>query len=268
MTQDAQAPAWLAVLNRVVARLGQWPALAVWTLGVTLASVAVSQALISVLGHGDRVLAAICATACTVGLGGPLGYAFLRLLSYQEASHCGYTRHATLDPLTGLFNRRHFMNLVGREWSLAQRHDTDCALVLIDVDRLKRVNDCFGHGCGDLLLQRIAEVGNETLRQADVLARFAGEQFILFLPHTDPLGALDVAERIRERVVALDYGWNGHTVPVSVSLGVAALRRGHIGLEQLIQEAEAALAMAKAAGRNCVRAGDGPLAGQSSALKS
>ena len=268
MALDSDAPAWLAGLTRMVDRLGRWPSLAVLTAGAMLISVAMSQSVISLLGHGDRLLALLCAGACTLVMGGVFGYLFLNLLSHRDAAHRMLTRHATLDPLTGLFNRRHFMNLVEREWALARRYETDCALVLIDVDRFKRVNDCFGHDCGDMLLQRIAAASIETLRQPDVLARFSGEEFILFLPHTDPLGALDVAERIRESVLTLDYSWNGQPVSVSVTLGVAALSRDHAGLAHLIQDAEAALAAAKLAGRNCVRAADGLLAGRASVLKS
>ncbi len=268
MHQDSRLPAWVLGLNGVVERVGMWPALALVTGCAMVGSLALSQLLVTLLGHGDRLLVGLCATASALGLGGGLGYVALRLLAQLNSSNLSITRHVTLDQLTGLFNRRHFLSLVEREWALARRYDTDCALVLMDVDRFKRVNDCFGHGCGDMLLQRIAEASSETLRQADVLARFAGKEFILFLPHTDPLGALDVAERIRERVLALDYGWNGHNVPVSVSLGVAALSRDHLCLAHFIQEAEAALAVAKSAGRNCVRAGDGLLAGRSSELKS
>jgi diguanylate cyclase (GGDEF)-like protein len=262
MQQDSDAPAWLPGLSGTVERLGWRRALALLTAALLLLALIGSQLLISLLGDGDRLLAGVGASVCAVGFGVPLGYCSLRLVDQLNGNQQALTRHATLDPLTGVFNRRHFLNLVEREWSLAHRYDTDCALVLIDVDRFKRVNDCFGHRCGDTLLQSIAEVGGETLRQADVLARFGGEEFILFLPHTDPLGALDVAERIRERVVGLNYCWNGHSVPVSVSLGVAALSREHLSLEHLIQDAEAALVVAKAAGRNCVRAGEGLLAGR------
>lgn len=268
MHQDSESPAWLSVLSRAVERLGWRQSLALVTVCGLLLSLATSQLVISLLGRGDRLVAGICASACALGIGGTLGYVFLRLLAQLNTSNRAMTRHATLDPLTGIFNRRHFINLVEREWSLARRYGTDCALVLIDVDHFKRVNDTFGHRCGDMLLQRIAEASSETLRQADVLARFAGEEFILFLPHTDPLGVLDVAERVRERVVAMDYCWNGHSVPVSVSLGVAALSREHESLDHLIQDAEAALGFAKAAGRNCVRAGDGLLEGRSSVLRS
>jgi diguanylate cyclase (GGDEF)-like protein len=268
MAQVSDTPAWLAGLKRMVAKLGRWPSLAVLTVSAMLIAVAMSQIIISVLGHGDRLVAGVCASACALALGGVFGYMFLSLLSHQDAAHRMLARHATLDLLTGLFNRRHFMNLVEREWSLARRYATDCALVLIDVDRFKRVNDCFGHECGDVLLQRIAAASSETLRQPDVLARFSGEEFILFLPHTDPLGALDVAERIRERVLALDHSWNGQPVSVSVTLGVAALNRDHTGLAHLIQDAEAALAVAKLAGRNCVRAAEGSLGGRARVLKS
>lgn len=268
MAQISDTPAWLAGLKRMVAKLGRWPSLAVLTIGAMLLAVALSQIVISLMGHGDRVVAGVCASVCTLALGGVFGYMFLSLLSHQDAAHQMLARHATLDLLTGLFNRRHFMNLVEREWAVARRYGTDCAVVLIDVDRFKRVNDCFGHECGDVLLQRIAAASSETLRQPDVLARFSGEEFILFLPHTDPLGAIDVAERIRERVLTLDHKWNGHAVPVSVTLGVAAVSRDHTGLAHLIQDAEAALAAAKVAGRNCVRAAEGSLGGRASVLKS
>src|SRR6218665_711167 len=221
MYQDIDQPEWLPWLNRWIQRLGRQQSLFWLCLAGCLLSIALSQLVISLLGRGDRMFAAICAAFCALSMSLVFGQLLLRLVEHLDESQRRLTRHATLDGLTGIFNRRHFLNLVEREWSLARRYDTACALVLIDVDHFKRVNDCFGHRCGDTLLQRIAEASTETLRQADVLARFGGEEFILFLPHTDPLGALDVAERIRERVLALDFSWNNHSVPVSVSLGVA-----------------------------------------------
>ena len=255
-------------MTQAVRHLGHRGSLAVVCVAMLLLSVSLSQLAISLLGHGDRLIAAICSSACALTITAVVGSMFLRLIGHLDHSQRQMTRHATLDPLTGIFNRRHFLNLVEREWSLARRYDTDCALVLIDVDHFKKVNDGFGHACGDTLLRQIAEAATETLRQADVLARFGGEEFILFLPHTDPLGALDVAERIRERVAALDFSWNGHSVPVSISLGVAALHPEHLSLDQLIHDADEALYVAKVAGRNCVRAGAGLLPGHSSVLRS
>lgn len=268
MHQDIDTPGWLPLLNLWIQRLGRRLALLCLCLAGWLLSVLLSQLAISLIGHGDRLVAAICASFCALSLSLFFGHLLLRLVEHLDSSQRRLTRHATLDPLTGIFNRRHFLNLVEREWSLARRYDTDCALVLIDVDHFRRVNDCFGQRCGDTLLRQIAEAASETLRQADVLARFGGEEFILFLPHTDPLGALDVAERIRERVQALNFSWNNHSVPVSVSLGVAALHGEHVTLDQLINDADDALHAAKSAGRNCVRAGAGLLPGRPSMLRS
>jgi diguanylate cyclase (GGDEF)-like protein len=269
MHPDTDQPPWLPALNRGIQRLGRPLALlALGGAGAVLAAL-LAQALIGVdEPAGERLRATSGAALCGFGVAAIFGHLLLRVTAYLDRSQQRLSRHGTLDPLTGIFNRRHFLNLVEREWSLARRYETPCALVLMDVDHLRKVNEGFGASCGDVLLRRIAEAAGETLRQADVLARFGGEEFVLFLPHTDPLGALDVAERIRERVAVLNFCWNGHSVPISLSLGVAALRGDHIRLDQLIHEADEALLAAKSAGRNCVRAGAGLLPGKPSMLKS
>jgi diguanylate cyclase len=257
------SPAWLLLLNRGVRRLGLWRTLALLVGLVLLLSLAISQLAISLLGEGNRMIAALSASVCALLITVGLGYPFLSVLRHLDRAHKRMTRHATLDALTGTFNRRHFLELVEREWSRAKRYEMPCALLLIDIDHFKQVNDRHGHLCGDHVLRQIAEVAFETLRQPDVLARFGGEEFIVFLPHTDPLGALDAAERIRERIEGLDFSWNGVAVPVRASLGVAALSKQHITLDHLISEADDALYVAKSAGRNCVRAGAGLLPGRS-----
>jgi len=143
--------------------------------------------------------------------------------------------------------------VVQREWDRARRYSTPAALLLIDADHFKRVNDTHGHLCGDELLRCIAQTVADQLRQADVLARFGGEELIVFLPHTDPLGALDVAERIRERVQGLVVPWQSVSVSTTVSIGVAPLRNELPSLDWMIHEADTALYSAKSAGRNCVR---------------
>ncbi|MCV2348247.1 GGDEF domain-containing protein [Paucibacter sp. Y2R2-4] len=253
-------------IRQAQARFGTAPVLLVFTVLATLLALAASQVLVSVLALGDRLTAAWAAGVCASVLAFGLGHLILGQLAFQRQTDLDFSRHASLDALTGVFNRRHFLNQVEREWSLARRYNTDCALLVIDIDHFKRVNDGFGHRCGDLLLRQIADACSETLRQADVLARFGGEEFILFLPHTDPLGALDVAERVRERIERLNFAWNGHSIPVSASVGVAALQPKHQALEHLVHEAEDALDLAKTEGRNCVRAGAGLLSGKASSL--
>ncbi|MCV2355850.1 GGDEF domain-containing protein [Paucibacter sp. B2R-40] len=267
MFKELEPPAWLPELSLSIQRLGPRYALLLLATAAILLSVALSQLLISLLGYGDRLAAAICAAACALVLTSLLGTVLLRVLAQLEQSTLQLKRYSSTDMLTGTVNRRAFLNLIEREWALARRYETTCAMVMIDLDHFKRINENFGHRCGDMLLRQIAEASSETLRQGDVLARFGGEEFGLFLPHTDPLGALDVAERIRERVEQLDFCWNGHCIPVSVSLGVAALQADHICLDQFVNAAEDALQQAKEDGRNCVRVGDGLMPGRAAEFR-
>jgi len=193
-------------------------------------------------------------------LSATLGRWLLRLGRAEGSPH--FAVDGARDPLTGLLGRKHFIQAMKREWSRARRHQMACAAVLIDLDHFKRINDCYGRRCGDAVLRRVAKLCGEGLRQSDVLARFGGEEFILFLPHTDPLGAVDVAERLRSRVAALDFNWRDHDVSLTVSVGVAAMRLDHRELDQLLHEADEALFTAKSAGRNCVRAHVGVLPGR------
>jgi diguanylate cyclase len=157
------------------------------------------------------------------------------------------------DELTGVNNRRQFMRLAEREWARCRRYGDDGALLLIDLDHLGRVNENLGQRCGDAVLLEVTRRVSATLRQSDVLARFGGAELAVFLPHTDPLGALDAAERIRQQVAATPFRWDKAHVVATVSVGVAHVHAGQLALDGLIQEAEAALRTAKDAGRNCVR---------------
>lgn len=246
-------PGWFRWLSRLVMRLGLARAAAAMTAVVTVLAVGISQAVISIAGHGDRVIALVSATLCSVLLTPIVGTLVLRLVFELERAHRQLTVLATQDDLTGVHNRRHFMAVVQREWDRARRYNTAAALLLIDADHFKRVNDQHGHLCGDELLRAIAKTVGTSLRQADVLARFGGEELIVFLPHTDPLGALDVAERIRERVQALSVDWDSGKVSTTVSIGVAPMRAELPTLDWMIHEADTALYAAKSDGRNCVR---------------
>ena len=249
---DAE-PGWFRWLSRLVLRLGLTRSTVVLTAVVTALALLISQTLISLLGRGDRLIATASATLCSVLLTPLIGSFVLRLVFELDRTRQQLTVLATHDDLTGVHNRRHFMDVVQREWDRARRYGTPAALLLIDADHFKRVNDSHGHLCGDELLRCIAHTVEEQLRQADVLARFGGEELIVFLPHTDPLGALDVAERIRERVQSLRVAWQATTVGTTVSVGVAPLRAELPSLDWMIHEADTALYAAKSDGRNCVR---------------
>ena len=249
---DSQ-PGWLRWLNRLVVRQGIVRSVMLLTIVVSVLALAISQTAITVLGHGDRLIAAASATLCSLVVTAVIGTAVLRLIVALEQARQRLGVLAIQDDLTGVCNRRHFMLVVEREWDRARRYNTTAALLLIDADHFKRINDLHGHLCGDELLRHIARAARDSLRQADVLARFGGEEFIVFLPHTDPLGALDVAERIRDQVQQLSVLWKGSAVSTTVSIGVAPLRPELPSLDWTIHEADTALYAAKAEGRNCVR---------------
>jgi len=249
---DSQ-PNWFRGLSRLVLRLGLVRSTALMTLVVCVLAVLIVQIVITVLGRGDRLIAAASASLCSLLLTPVVGAFVLRLVFELEQTRQQLKVQATHDDLTGIYNRRHFMAVVQREWERARRYKTDAAMLLLDADHFKRVNDTHGHLCGDELLRAIAHAAAGSLRQADVLARFGGEELIVFLPHTDSLGALDVAERIREQVQALSVPWRGVQVGTTVSIGMAPLRAELPTLDWMIHEADTALYAAKAAGRNCVR---------------
>ena len=246
-------PATSRGLSPFVLRLGPWRATALLTALVAVLAVLIAELVISVLGRGDRWVAATSASLCSLVLTPLIGGFIVKLVFELEGARRQLTVLATHDDLTGVHNRRHFMTVVQREWLRARRYNLAAAVLLIDADHFKRINDTHGHLCGDELLRQIAHATGESLRQADVLARFGGEELIVYLPHTDSLGALDVAERIRARVQALNVAWQGALVGTTVSIGVAPLRAELPSLDWMIHEADTALYAAKADGRNCVR---------------
>ncbi len=240
-------------LRRSLLQLGLWPSVAVLTLAVAISAAALAQVVASLLGAGQHFAAPIVAAIVSLLLAPLFGLPLVRLVFDLESQRRGVAESGTLDSLTGLTNRSHFMHLAEREWARARRYGTDAALLVIDGDHFGRINDRHGRECGDELLRGMARTAAASLRQPDVLARFAGAELIVFLPQTDPLGALDVAERIRCQVQALRVSWQGRQVGTTVSIGVAPLREELPSLEWMIHEGATALLAAKADGRNCVR---------------
>lgn len=251
---DLSDPTWLRRFAPHFVRLGRPRAVALLTLLVWVAAVGLAQLVVGLTGQGSRLVTTAAVSVCALTLTPLLGWTILGLVFRLEAARAELAVLAAQDGLTGAYNRRHFILLAELEWARSRRYDTEGALLLIDVDHFKRVNDAHGHLCGDKLLREITAATAASLRQPDVLARFGGEELIVLLPHTDPLGALDVAERIRERVNALRVEWQGFAVGTTVSIGVSVLSPAHGSLEAVIQEADSALYAAKDAGRNCVRA--------------
>jgi diguanylate cyclase (GGDEF)-like protein/PAS domain S-box-containing protein len=157
---------------------------------------------------------------------------------------------ATTDALTGLLNRRRFIELSEVELARAARYGHPITVVMLDLDHFKVINDTFGHGFGDTVLHKLSSVLRNHLRRSDVVGRMGGEEFAVLLPQTETTPAVATLERVRGAVetMALD-GEARSDRRVTVSIGLVGLRAGET-LDEVLRRADAALYKAKAAGRN------------------
>lgn len=155
------------------------------------------------------------------------------------------------DGLTGLFNHRHFWNILNTELTRANLYKGNLALVLIDLDDFKRVNDQFGHAVGDLLLRDVAGTFKKTIRETDIVARYGGEEFAILLPDTDLKGVRMVAEKLRESVEAMRFKVpeTDITISVTISIGVSVF---HGNRREFFNDADRALYLSKSEGKNRV----------------
>lgn len=163
------------------------------------------------------------------------------------------SRRASTDPLTGLWNRRHFDEQLRRVVAETDRFGGDCSLILVDVDHFKAVNDKFGHDTGDTVLKHIAQVLCEAIRTVDLCARYGGEELAILLPQTSEQGASELAERLRSMLESRPTSAATEPIPVTASFGVATYPRPVPYGDWLVLAADKALYEAKAAGRNCVK---------------
>lgn len=170
---------------------------------------------------------------------------------------------AATDPLTGLYNRRHFGRVIEQLFAEAQRYDTDISCVMIDLDGYKQLNDAHGHQVGDQLLVVAARAISTNLRRMDVAARYGGDEFVLLLPRAAGHEAAAVVARIRDdfRAASASLLRRAPDAGVTMSIGVASLRTDRVlNTEQLIARADAGLYRAKATGRNRIVVSEPPIA--------
>ncbi|MDD2701800.1 MAG: diguanylate cyclase [Sideroxydans sp.] len=162
-------------------------------------------------------------------------------------------RRAQTDVLTGLYNRRHFYELADQELARARRYGKPLAMLMLDLDHFKKVNDTYGHHAGDAVLRKLSEVCIATLREIDVIGRYGGEEFVVLLPETDARRALEAAERLRHALSEADVALaGGEMLRFTVSIGVANLVATDPDLDSLLKRADKGLYEAKKLGRNRV----------------
>jgi two-component system, cell cycle response regulator len=158
---------------------------------------------------------------------------------------------AATDPLTGLYNRRHFSRVIDQLFAEAHRYDKDLACVMIDLDGYKQLNDSYGHQIGDQLLVAAGKVISANMRRMDVAARYGGDEFVLLLPHAAPSDAAAVVQRIRDEFKHASAAVLNRSSGVSMSVGIASLiGSGAASADQLVALADSALYCAKDQGRD------------------
>ena len=158
---------------------------------------------------------------------------------------------AITDELTGIFNRRHIMDVLKYQKSMADRGDYIFVVCYADLDHFKQVNDRFGHSTGDIVLQKFAVLTKDVIREVDYIARFGGEEFLLILVKTSLPEAVVVSDRIRKSIRKFSFGDLSPDLHMTVSIGVAEYQSGE-RIEDLLDRADAALYRAKESGRNRV----------------
>lgn len=183
----------------------------------------------------------------------PIGF----ISAIQDITQLKNLQHALqiqahIDYLTGIPNRRHFIELAEHEVVRALRYGNDLAVFMIDIDYFKKINDDYGHKVGDLVLKKTVQVMRDTLREVDIFGRMGGEEFAILLPQTDRYKAMEIAERLLIRVAGNHVILaDDKSVKITLSIGVAVLTQQN-DIDALLQQADLGLYQAKNSGRNTV----------------
>jgi diguanylate cyclase (GGDEF)-like protein len=174
------------------------------------------------------------------------------MTAYENARLFSQVRQmATVDGLTGLYNRNHFFVEADRHLRIARRHRQQIAAVMVDIDQFKRINDTYGHPVGDEVIRLVAGRLRDAVRDSDVLGRYGGEEFALVTPHAGT-SAAELAERLRQAVSSDPVPTAAGPLPVTISVGLAHPSGGEQDLRQLLSRADEALYQAKQTGRDRV----------------
>ena len=180
----------------------------------------------------------------------PAGLALAREVARQQAE--AYARAASIDPLSGVFNRRYFHRRRQEELERALRQNSSVALLLLDIDDFKQINDRFGHPAGDDAIRAVADILKTSVRLFDICSRYGGEEFAILMPGAQAADAARIAERIRQQIENYRFVTPAMSdLRVTVSIGLTASREGSD--RQLIEAADSALYQAKRDGKNRVR---------------
>ncbi|MCM8777837.1 MAG: GGDEF domain-containing protein [Candidatus Omnitrophica bacterium] len=159
---------------------------------------------------------------------------------------------AATDEITGLWNRRHFIDQGNHEFERALRYNTPFSLILLDIDWFKKINDSYGHLAGDMVLKKISKIVTNNLRELDVCSRIGGDEFGIILTNTDISGALALAERLRTFIEKKTFVYEANKFNTTISIGITEYKKTFTSFEEMFKIADIALYEAKEKGRNMI----------------
>ncbi|HSW60196.1 MAG TPA: sensor domain-containing diguanylate cyclase, partial [bacterium] len=159
---------------------------------------------------------------------------------------------ASTDELTGLWNRRYFFEIGHNECKRTRRYKAKFAMLMIDIDNFKNINDTYGHAAGDIVLKSVTRTFRKGLRDVDIAARIGGEEFAVLMPNTDIDGAKIVAERLRGSVESSSVEYEGKVLKITISIGISDCSNVN-SIDEMMKNADDALYVAKNEGRNCFK---------------
>ncbi|MBF0541721.1 MAG: GGDEF domain-containing protein [Nitrospirae bacterium] len=158
---------------------------------------------------------------------------------------------ATIDPLTGVYNRRALFKYIEHDLANAVRHESTMSIIMFDIDHFKKVNDTYGHHAGDVVLKKLSDVVKHSFRKSDYIARYGGEEFVIVLPDTKISSAIEMAEKLRVRIEELQIDTCNEIISVTSSFGIASSKEDS-DVSKMMKEADKMLYFAKENGRNQV----------------
>lgn len=240
--------------RNVILRMGRKPIVAAITSGSILMSMTLTVIIsVAVNNTANLMFDLVIAFIVPLVVAPLASYYAVGLLFEVEQARALLQMAAIRDNLTGLFNRGYFLARLREEIQHCRDERQALALIMIDVDHFKAVNDSFGHAAGDTVLERLGQVLADTLRPHDLIARYGGEEFVALLTGVDLDQANGAAERIRATLESMTFQWAEGRGAVTASLGVTFLRDAEDTADALLARADRAMYAAKHAGRNrCV----------------
>lgn len=237
-------------LHQAIKSLGKVRMILLITLLAVALSVAITHLITTWLGGGPSTMGLITAAVIPAIISPVFSTVMIDLIIQLDGARAELQRLSVTDDLTGVFNRRQFLNLAEQEFVRAERYGQEFSIIYFDLDDFKQVNDRFGYQTGDKMLLAVSQICMRNKREIDTFARLGGEEFAYLLPATNGQGALEVAERVKRLLSSEPVCVNGDCYNVTASIGVADYHRQYESLDEMLAHVDRVMYAAKAQGKN------------------